>query len=233
VQADGVPIFYIAASQPRTTGAAILVREDSPICTPEYLWGRRIGLVGDSFHNYFLISVLDAAGVSYPSVEVISWPAKDSLRALRSGEIEAWISTDPYLAPALAGGGVRSLIGCDKVIPNRSVLWIHKDVAAHGRAVVETLARTLADADRWIGQDARRAAKLFARVIGASMRKAGRRALPRSLGESCRPTAPSATSSRSKPILSRVGTISVVSPLMPIDQDWTRDEASDGRAATH
>src|ERR1700743_3711444 len=63
-QADGVPITYIAASQPRTTGAAILVSDGSPIKSPRDLAGRRVGLIDGSFHTYFLVAVLEAAGVS-------------------------------------------------------------------------------------------------------------------------------------------------------------------------
>ena len=165
-KADGVPITYIAASQPRTTGAAILVREDSPIQTPQDLAGRRIGLIDGSFHTYFLVAVLDAAGVPYQSVQPVNWPIKDSLRALQEGEVDAWVSMAPYLAPALSGGGVRSLIGCEKVIPNRSVFWIHQDVASQGKPVVEALARAFADTDRWIAEDINRAGRLFAKAIG-------------------------------------------------------------------
>ncbi len=165
-QADGVPITYIAASRPRTSGAAILVRKDSKIESPKDLAGRRIGLIDGSFHTYFLVAVLDAAGVSYQSVQAVNRPIKDSLRALQEQEIDAWISMAPYLAPALAGGGLRSLIGCDKVIPNRSIFWVHQQVASLGKPVVDGLARTLANTDRWIAADPKRAGTLFARVIG-------------------------------------------------------------------
>jgi sulfonate transport system substrate-binding protein len=165
-QADGVPLHYVAASKPRTTGAAILVRNDSPIHSPAQLEGRRVGLIDGSFHTYFLVAVADGAGIEYSSVKPVNWPVKDSLRALVDGEIDAWISMAPYLAPALATGKVRALIGCDKVIPNRSVFWIHEDVAREGRQAVELIGRTFAETDRWIAEDSLRAAKLFARVVG-------------------------------------------------------------------
>jgi len=165
-QADGIPLSYIAASRPRTTGAAILVREESPVQAPADLIGKRIGLIDGSFHTYFLIAVLDAAGVSYTAVEAVNWPVKDTQRALREGEVDAWVSSAPYLAPALAKGGLRSLVGCEKVIPNRSLFWIRNDVTAKGRPVVEAIAQTLAETDEWIGADPKRAAKLFARIIG-------------------------------------------------------------------
>lgn len=165
-QADGVAIAYIAASKPRTTGAAILVRRDSQIQRPADLAGRRVGHISGSFHTYFLAAVLDASGVPFGSVEAINWPVKDSYRALSEGEVDAWIAMAPYLAPALAGRDVRSLIGCDKVIPNRSVFWLRRDVADLGRPVVEAIANTFADTDTWIGADPRRAARLFTRVVG-------------------------------------------------------------------
>jgi sulfonate transport system substrate-binding protein len=165
-QADGVPMTYIAASQPRTTGAAILVPENSPVKSPRDLAGRRVGLIDGSFHTYFLIAVLDSAGVSYADVKAVNWPVKDSDRALREGEFDAWIASAPYLAPALSAGGLRSLIGCDAVIPNRSVFWVRQEIVDAGQPVVEIIARSLADTDRWIAADPRRAGRLFASVIG-------------------------------------------------------------------
>ncbi len=54
----------------------------------------------------------------------------------------------PYLAPALSAGGLRSLVGCDAVIPNRSVFWVRQDVVDKGKPAVEIIARSLADTDR-------------------------------------------------------------------------------------
>jgi sulfonate transport system substrate-binding protein len=165
-QADGVPINYVAASLPRKAGAAILVREDSTIHSAADLAGKRVGLIDGSFHTYFLVAALDAAGGSFSSVQPVNWAVKDSRRALQDGEIDAWVSSAPYLGPALAEGGLRSLIGCDKVIPNRSVFWLRKEVAALGKPVVEVVARSLADTDRWIAADPERAGHLFFKAIG-------------------------------------------------------------------
>jgi sulfonate transport system substrate-binding protein len=165
-QADDVPITYIAASQPRTTGAAILVLEDSAIKSPADLAGKRVGLIDGSFHTYFLVAALDAAGVPYASVKAINWAVKDTQRALREGEVDAWVAMAPYLAPAVADGGLRKLIGVDAVFPNRSVFWVHKSVSDQGRHVVEALAQSFAATDRWIGADPRRAAQLFVKAIG-------------------------------------------------------------------
>jgi sulfonate transport system substrate-binding protein len=165
-QADGVPIAYIAASLPRKAGAAILVRDDSAVQSAADLAGKRVGLIEGSFHDYFLVAALDAAGGAFASVQLVNWPVKDSQRALLAGEIDAWVSASPYLGRALADGGLRSLIGCDKVIPNRSVYWLLKEVAAMGKPVVEVVARSLAETDRWIAADPERSGNLFFKAIG-------------------------------------------------------------------
>lgn len=165
-QADGVPIRYLLASLPRTAGAAILVPEGSDIRSAADLCGKRVGLIDGSFHTYFLVAALHKAGASYGSIEALNWAVKDSLRALKDGEIDAWVVSAPYLAPALEGGGVRSLIGCDSVIPNRSIFWLSNDAATQERSVVEALAQTLAATDRWIAANPGPAGKLFADAIG-------------------------------------------------------------------
>lgn len=165
-QADGIALSYLAASQPRSAGAAILVRTSSDIQSVADLIGRRVGFIEGSFHTYFLAAALDAVDIDYGAVTAVNWQVKDSQRALLANEIDAWVSSAPYLGPAVETGQLRALIGCDTVIPNRSVFWMRKEVEQLGREAVERIARSFAAADRWITADPDRAGQLFATTIG-------------------------------------------------------------------
>ncbi len=165
-QANGIALSYIAASKPRSAGAAILVRNTSKIWSVADLTDKRVGFIEGSFHTYFLVAALDAADLGYEAVVATNWPVKDSQRALLADEMDAWVASAPYLGPALQTGKLRALVGCDALIPNRSVFWIRKEVERLGRPVVESIARSFAEADRWITADPKRAGELFAKTIG-------------------------------------------------------------------
>jgi sulfonate transport system substrate-binding protein len=165
-QAAGFPIAYIGMSQPRDNWSAILVREDSDIRSVADLKGRRVGLIEGSFQTYFLLAALDREGLTYDSVERIDLPPAASRAALAGGEIDAWIAMNPYLAQARDGGGLRSVIGNNGLIANRSVFWVLREVAEAGQPVVQLIFDTLAATDHWIGEDPARAGALFAEVIG-------------------------------------------------------------------
>lgn len=165
-QAGGIALSYIAASLPRSSGAAILVRSSSDIQLITDLIGKRVGFIEGSFHTYFLAAALDAADLDYSAVTALDWPVKDALRALLADEIDAWVASAPYLGPAVQSGDVRPLLGCDAVIPNRSVFWIRKEIERLGPPVVARIAQSFAEADRWIAADPDRAGRLFAETIG-------------------------------------------------------------------
>ncbi|MFT8245558.1 ABC transporter substrate-binding protein [Roseomonas sp. BN140053] len=164
-QAQGLKIAYIGASRPRRSWSAILVREDSPIRSTADLKGRRIGLIEGSFQTYFLLAALDRVGLSYDDVGHTDVAPTKSLEALRAGEIDAWVAMDPYLGAAVAGGGLRKLLGNDGVISNRSIFWVLEEVVAAGQAVVQTVHDTIAATDDWIRADPARSGKLFAESI--------------------------------------------------------------------
>jgi sulfonate transport system substrate-binding protein len=164
-QAKGLAIAYIGASRPRRAWSAILVPEGSDIREAADLKGRRVGLIEGSFQTYFLLAALDRAGLSYDDVAHTNVAPTASLAALREGEIDAWVAMDPYLGAALAGGGLRKLLGNDGVIANRSVFWVLPDVVAAGREVVQTVFDTLVATDDWIRADPARSGQLFAEAI--------------------------------------------------------------------
>jgi ABC-type nitrate/sulfonate/bicarbonate transport system substrate-binding protein len=166
-QANGLPIAYIAASRPRATTAAILVASASAITQATGLRGTRIGLIDGSFHTYFLLSVLDQAAVPYRDVTIVDLSPKAASQALRAGEIDAWIAADPYLSAAIKEGSARVLVGCEAVIPNRSLFWLRRDVLS--AAQIATIVRELDAADLWIGANPAAAGEIFARAIGGGL----------------------------------------------------------------
>lgn len=165
-QAEGLSIAYIGASRPRKSWSAILVPEGSSIRSAADLKGRKVGLIEGSFQTYFLLAALDRVGLGYEDVVHLNKKPGESQRALRAGEIDAWVAMDPYLSAAMAEPGLRKVMECDGVISNRSVFWVLQDVVERGQGVVQAVFDALAATDEWIDADHARAGALFAQAIG-------------------------------------------------------------------
>lgn len=122
-QAAGLDVRYVAASAPQPANGAVLVAPSAPISGIGDLVGRSIALIDGSFHTYLLARALEAVGARLSDVERIDLRPSESLSALASGRVAAWIAMAPHLEQALAAGAARILVPCGDRIPNRSLFW--------------------------------------------------------------------------------------------------------------
>ena len=122
-QISGLDVLYIAASAPRPSNGAILVRKGSSTKSISELAGRKIALLDGSFHTYLLARVLEEDGRYLKDVIRVELSPASSRDALLVGEVDAWIAMAPHLAEANASGEFEQLVACGSTIPNRSVFW--------------------------------------------------------------------------------------------------------------
>jgi ABC-type nitrate/sulfonate/bicarbonate transport system substrate-binding protein len=59
------------------------------------------------------------------------------------------------------------LVGCEAVIPNRSLFWLRRTLAEPAR--IAAIVATLDNADRWIGANQGQAGNVFAEAIGGGL----------------------------------------------------------------
>jgi NitT/TauT family transport system substrate-binding protein len=109
----GLPLVIVApagdydSSNPTT---AIAVRPDSPIHTGADLNGKIVAVsaINDSF-SISMRSWVDAHGGDSSTLKLVELPVSAVTQALASGRIDAAVLIQPFLAPALANGSVRSV----------------------------------------------------------------------------------------------------------------------------
>lgn len=169
-QANGVDVVYIAASEPRPAHGKLVVREDDDsITTVADLKGRTVALAHGSYQTILLAVALDQAGLVFDDVTRVDTAAadakSDSARGralLEAGEVDAWIGGDPDLLEAEQAGTVRQLVDTDAVMSNRSVWFGRRDFAQRSPELLEAFVEALVQVDRWIAEQPRTAAELFA-----------------------------------------------------------------------
>lgn len=111
--AHGLPIVAISAAgdyDSSRPAAAVVVRPDSPARAAADLDGKLVAV--SAINDSFSISVrawVDAHGGDSSTLKLVEIPISEAVAALTAGRVDAAVLIQPFLAPALAAGTIRSL----------------------------------------------------------------------------------------------------------------------------
>jgi sulfonate transport system substrate-binding protein len=161
-QAGGVPFVYVALDPPAPESEAVVVSSKSTIRTLVDLKGKRIALNRGSNVHYLLLRALESAQLKVTDVTVVYLAPADARSAFESGQVDAWVIWDPFLAAAELAGARVLKDGKDLVdnhffyVVERSfaeqhpqlvsaVLEQYRELSEWGKAHTEDAARLLAD----------------------------------------------------------------------------------------
>jgi NitT/TauT family transport system substrate-binding protein len=107
-RARGLAMRFFAGGvyqRPGHWNSAIMVREDSPIRTPEQLRGRTIAINSMANINELVIrAYLDREGVAPDAYQLLEVPFPDQPAALETGRVDAILPTEPFVSVAEQGG---------------------------------------------------------------------------------------------------------------------------------
>lgn len=163
-QAEGVPVVYIATSQPRPAHGAILVLKDSPIQSIADLKGKTVSLSEGSYQEHLLAVALSRVGLKYRDVKTLPFKAPEGLAAFLKGEVDVWIAGDPLLAEVQAKYELRLIAYTGAIISDRSVFFSHRTFAEQLEPL-RLIVRALERSERWIATHYQEAAELLASEI--------------------------------------------------------------------
>jgi len=148
-QAAGSPLVYVAATVPRPAVEAVLIPAGSGIRTVADLKGKKIALNKGSNVHYFLVKLLEKAGLHYTDVTLIWLSPADARAAFEKGAIDAWAIWEPYLAAAEQSLSARILADASGVVKNRAYYFSSKDYARNNADVLNILIDALGKLDVW------------------------------------------------------------------------------------
>lgn len=164
-QAEGVPVVYIATSQPRPAHGAILVLKDSPIQSIADLKGKTVSLSEGSYQEHLLAVALSQVGLEYRDVKTLPFKAPEGLAAFLKGEVDVWIAGDPLLAAVQAKYDLRLIAYAGAIISDRSVFFTHRAFAEEQLEPLRLIVQALERSEHWIATHYREAAELLAANI--------------------------------------------------------------------
>ena len=150
LQASGGRVVYVGAQPSARKSEGILVKADSPIRTIADLKGRKVGYArGSSSHNY-IAAALEQHGLDIGDIQSISLGAADASFAFGGGNIDAWVTWDPYFSIAQAKNPTRVLSYHGDVLKhNAGFLLANSEFAQAYPAHVQALVDGSAEAGVW------------------------------------------------------------------------------------
>ncbi|MFL9926157.1 sulfonate ABC transporter substrate-binding protein [Herbaspirillum lusitanum] len=148
-QAAGSPLVYVAATVPRPSVEGVLVPGSSAIRNVADLKGKKIALNKGSNVHYFLVKLLEKAGLHYADVTPVWLSPADARAAFERGSVDAWAIWEPYLAAAQNTLSARILADAKGVVKNRAYYFSSRDYAQKNSDVLNIIIDELNQIDVW------------------------------------------------------------------------------------
>ncbi|MFZ6757446.1 sulfonate ABC transporter substrate-binding protein [Undibacterium sp. Ji50W] len=165
-QAAGVDLLYVGAEPSSPTCEAILVPKDSPIKSVAELKGKKVAFQKGSSSNLLILAALRKTGLSMQDIQAIYLSPADARAAFVSGNIDAWIVWDPYLASVQHSLPVRVLADHQGLLPANSFYEASRRLAEKHPQALNIILGELATTGAWASKNPQQLASIIAAQLG-------------------------------------------------------------------
>lgn len=167
-QAAGANLLYVAAQEAAGAGAAILVKQDSPIQTLADLKGKKIGFAKASSAHNLTIAALEKAGLTYQDITPVYLAPADGAAAFAKGAIDAWTIWDPFFAVAEAQPDTRVLAPAKGIVTQNSFFLANAKFTKENPELVALVNSSLAKTAGWAEAHRGEVTKILTEATGIS-----------------------------------------------------------------
>jgi sulfonate transport system substrate-binding protein len=164
--AAGADLVYVGNEPPAPAAEGILVPKDSPLKTVADLKGKKVAFAKGSNVNYFVVKVLESAGLKFSDIQPVHLAPADARAAFERGSVDAWGIWDPYLAAGQTQLGARVLADGHGVVNNYQFYLASRAYAEKHPEIVRIVVEELAKVDEWGKNNPKEVAALLAPQIG-------------------------------------------------------------------
>ncbi|MFZ6655440.1 sulfonate ABC transporter substrate-binding protein [Undibacterium sp. TJN19] len=165
-QAAGVDLLYVGAEPSSPACEAILVPKESPIKTVAELKGKKVAFQKGSSSNLLILTALRKAGLGVQDIQPIYLSPADARAAFVSGNVDAWIVWDPYLASVQRSLPVRVLADHQGLLPANSFYEASRRLLEKNPQALNAILAELATTAVWANQHPQQLASTIAGQLG-------------------------------------------------------------------
>ncbi|MEP9366692.1 aliphatic sulfonate ABC transporter substrate-binding protein [Xanthobacter sp. VNH20] len=177
-QAAGANLVYVADEAPSPAAQAILVPAGSSISEVAQLKGKKVAVTKGAGSHYLLLAALAKAGLSVKDISPAYLTPADGRAAFVSGNVDAWVAWDPFLASTQAQSGARILADGTGLASYKRYYLTTEDYAKRGGKVLEVIFAQLKTTGSWVKANPQAAAAQLSTLWGidaATVEKANAR----------------------------------------------------------
>lgn len=156
----GMDFQFIVTEPSSPHREAILIPEDSTIQSIKDLKGKKVAYNQASIAQYLLAKALETEGLTLDDVESVYLAPSDASIAFANGEVDAWVTWDPYMTVAQESGNIILTTG-EGIVPLRSFFVASPDIIEKEPEVVNTFVNHVKEVGRSIDEDPTEAANVL------------------------------------------------------------------------
>ncbi|MEC5317798.1 aliphatic sulfonate ABC transporter substrate-binding protein [Brenneria populi subsp. brevivirga] len=165
-QAAGARLTYFALETPSPEAQAILVPQHSPLHGLAELKGKRIAVTKAAGSHYLLIAALAKANLAFNDITPAYLTPADGRAALENGNIDAWVTWEPFVSSAIVQQKARVLADGKGLASYQRYYLAATDYAGRHPEILTLIYRQLEKTGRWVKANPDEAAALLAPLWG-------------------------------------------------------------------
>jgi sulfonate transport system substrate-binding protein len=162
-QAAGTNLVYVVNIPPGTgESSGLIVLKDSPIKTVADLKGKRVAYSRGTANTFFLVKVLEEAGLNISDIEPVNLTISDGRAAFFNKNVDAFVAGDPTLIKFLRNGSVRLLRDGQGINTPGSFYLASRDFATNNAELLKEILEEYYQVGKWANENRREAAEILA-----------------------------------------------------------------------
>ena len=161
-------VRVIAVYKDDVNNQVVLVPKGSTIRSIADLKGKRVGYLRATTTHYYLLRMLEEAGLSFSDIQATSLAPRDGFAAFNAGSLDAWAIYGYNVPLAISQAGARVLKNANGYLSGNYLYYGHPSVLAdpQRRAASADLLVRLQRACTWFGQHQ----DAYAKALSAELR---------------------------------------------------------------
>ncbi|WP_339195370.1 sulfonate ABC transporter substrate-binding protein [Solibacillus sp. FSL R5-0449] len=161
----GMKFKYIAGEEPSPQMEGILVKNDGSIQSIEQLKGKKIAYNKASISEYLLVTALETVNLTLDDVESVILSPADATIAFQNGEVDAWVTWDPYMTVSESKGN-KILATAEGIVEHRSFYYASDKFIESNKDAVVAYVEELSKVGEAIDADSTEAAEILEENTG-------------------------------------------------------------------
>lgn len=166
-QASSAPLTYYAKENAAPSAQAIVVPDHSTIRSVADLKGKKVAVQKGTGSNFLLLTALKKANLTIKDIDVRYLDAPDGRAAFASGNVDAWVVWDPFLAATERQSKVRILAdGRDGLAQYYRFYTATTGFADKHPDVLTIVLKELNETGKWVKANPKEAAEILSPLWG-------------------------------------------------------------------